>query len=390
MRNVLFVLEPIGTGKAWRALAIAEQLHELFPAIAPHFLANPAAAVLLRAAGRFPVEDTLAPILPVRTAIESGDDESLARALGEERRRLAPSHARETLRVARALHAELVVVDGLFAAPPVLSRAGFAVSFLTDRFDDEPTDGRFRRASAALLQRAVVATTKFRFFIGEPSYLASPELRVWSRKYFRYTGPIAALARLRVRECATLRDDLGLGSKRLVVVATGSAFAGPHLARALEGVQAAAAGRDDVVVKTFFGTELALDSGAVEPTETVPPAELPHYLAIADACVISGGLSLLSECAGLRVPTLALPLRGDPLQARRVDYFAHRFGVTRLDEPTRESLRVDAVAAKVRELLEQPELHRPHDAPDADDHHRNAGFVADLLAEALGRRRPEG
>jgi len=390
MRNVLFVLEPIGTGKAWRALAIAEQLHELFPAIAPHFLANPAAAVLLRAAGSFPVEDTLTPILPDAATIERGDDEALARALERARRRLAPSHAREALRVAQTLHAELVVVDGLFAAPPVLKRAGFAVAFLTDRFDDEPTGSRFRRASAALLQRAVVATTRLRFFIGEPSYLASPELRVWSRKFFRYTGPIAALARLRLRECATLRDDLGLGAKRLVVVATGSAFAGPHLARALEGVQSAAAGRADVVVKTFFGTELALTAGAAEAGDAAPPAELPRYLAIADTAVVSGGLSLLSECAGLRVPTLTLPLRGDPLQARRADYFAHRFGVTRLDEPRDEPFRVDAVAAKVRALLDEPERHRPHDAPDADEHHRNAGFVADLLAEALGRRRPEG
>lgn len=36
MRNVLFVTEPLGTGKAWRSLAIAEQLHALFPVVAPH------------------------------------------------------------------------------------------------------------------------------------------------------------------------------------------------------------------------------------------------------------------------------------------------------------------------------------------------------------------
>ena len=386
MRNVLFVVEPIGTGKAWRALAIAEQLHELFPAIAPHFLANPAAALLLRAAGSFPVEDTLTPVLPDATTIGSGDDAALARALDRERRRLAPLHAREALRVAQELRAELVVVDGLFAAPPVLKRAGLEVAFLTDRFDDEPALGRLRRAAAALLERAVVSTTALRFFVGEPSYLASPELRVWSRKFFRYTGPIAGLARLHVRECATLRDDLGLSTQRLVVVAAGSAFDGPRLARALEGVQAAAAARGDVVVKPFFGTELALDAGdtGAGAGDESKPEELPRHLAIADACVIPGGLSLLAECAGLRVPTLALPLRGDPIEERRVDYFANRFGVARLDAP----FTADAVAAKVRELLEQPDRHRPHDAPDADEQRRNAGFVADLLAEALGRRRP--
>src|SRR5262245_24668773 len=164
MRNVLFVVEPIGTGRAWRSLAIAEQLHELFPAIAPHFLANPAAAQLLRAAGSFPVEETLTPVLPDAATIASGDDAALARALAGERRRLAPVHAREALRAAQSLRAELVVVDGLFAAPPVLKRAGLEVAFLTDRFDDEPARGPFRRAAAALLERAVVATTSLRFF----------------------------------------------------------------------------------------------------------------------------------------------------------------------------------------------------------------------------------
>lgn len=383
MRNVLFALEPIGTGRAWRALAIAEQLHLLFPAIAPHFLANPAAAQLLRAVGSFPVEDTLTPILPDAATLERGDDEALARALGRERRRLAPAHARETLRVAQALHAELVVVDGIFAAPPLLKRAGLDVAFLTDRFEDEPALGPFRRAAAALLERAVVATTTLRFFVGEPSYLASPELRVWSRRHFRYTGPIAALARLRVRECATLRDDLGLRTQRLIVVAAGSAFDGPRMARALEGVQAVAAARGDLVVKSFFGSELALDAGGGDAAAT-KPEELPRHLAIADACVVPGGLSLLSECAGLRVPTLALPLKGDAIEERRVDYFVNRFGVSRLDGPP----TADAVAAKMRELLNEADRRRPHDAPDPDQQRRNADFVADLLAEALGRRRP--
>src|SRR5262245_42647237 len=72
MRNVLFVLEPLGTGKAWRTLAIAEQLKLLFPAIEPRFLAGPAAATLLRGAGLLHVDDTLSPILPPRDAKRSG------------------------------------------------------------------------------------------------------------------------------------------------------------------------------------------------------------------------------------------------------------------------------------------------------------------------------
>jgi len=385
MRNVLFVLEPLGTGKAWRELAIAEQLRALFPAVTPHFLANPAAAALLRASGDFPVEDTLAPILPDAASVARGDDGTLARARAAARRRLAPVHAREALRAARALRAELVVVDGLFSAPPVLKRAGFDVAFVTDHLRDAEADGRgVRRAGAALLRRAVVATTSLRFFVGEPSYLASPELRVWSRRWFRYTGPISALARLNVRECATLRDDLGLGRKKLVVVAGGSAFAAPSLTNALAGAQDLASAREDVVVRAFLGPELALDGAEARGRTLSPPLhDLPRHLAIADACVVGGGVSLLSECAGLRVPTLALPLQGDPLLRRHLDYFAHRFGIETVEAPTAES-----VASRLDELLAHPEAHRPHDAPDAEAQRRNADFVADLLAERLGRRRP--
>jgi hypothetical protein len=385
MRNVLFVLEPLGTGKAWRELAIAEQLRTLFPAISPHFLANPAAAALLRASGDFPVEDTLAPVLPDAASVERSDDGSLARARAAARRRLAPVHAREAVRAARALRAELVVVDGLFSAPPLLKRAGFDVVFVTDHLRDAEVDGGgVRRAGAALLRRAVVATTSLRFFVGEPSYLASPELRVWSRRFFRYTGPISALARLNLRECATLRDDLGLGRKKLLVVAGGSAFAAPGLTAALEGAQALAAERGDVVVRAFLGPELAVETGEARGTTLSPPLhELPRHLAIADACVVEGGVSLLSECAGLRVPTLALPLQGDPLTQRHLDYFTHRFGVETVATPTPAE-----VATRLASMLAHPESHRPHDAPDAEAQRRNADFVADLLAERLGRRRP--
>src|SRR5688572_11183300 len=206
MRNVLFVLEPLGTGKAWRALAIAEQLKLLFPAIEPHFLAGPAAAALLRAGGRFPVEQSLAPVLPPKDLLtpQASADGSLARALARASRRLAPAHARESVRVAKAIGAQLVVVDGLFAAPPRLARAGFDVVFLTDHLLDAPIESSLvQRSAARMLRQSVVASSKLRFFLGEPSYLASPELRVWSRRFFRYTGPIAGLARLRVRECAT-------------------------------------------------------------------------------------------------------------------------------------------------------------------------------------------
>jgi hypothetical protein len=70
----------------------------LFPAIAPHFLAGPRgrdAAALADEA--FPVEDTLAAILPPRELMTAAaaSDGSLARAARAARRRLAPQHARE-------------------------------------------------------------------------------------------------------------------------------------------------------------------------------------------------------------------------------------------------------------------------------------------------------
>jgi hypothetical protein len=384
MRNVLFVLDPLGTGKAWRSLAIAEQLHRLFPALSIHFLAGPAAAALLRSAAPFPVEDTLRPILPAPATIEREDpaEGALAEEAAAARRRLAPVHAREALRVARALAAELVVVDGLFAAPATLHRARFDVALLLDHLlDAEPRPGAFARAGAALLRRGLVAATSLRFFVGEPSYLASPELRVWSRRFFRYTGPISALARLDVRACAALRDDLGIGSRKLVVVAVGNAFASATIRPAVAAARALAAERRDVVVRVHSSPELGL-----EGADCGAPHELPQMLAIADAAVISGGLSLLNECAGLRVPTLALPLPGSPREARQCAYFAERFGVGTIDgTPSREG-----ILSALRELVTQPDARRPHDAPDADEQRRNGDFVADLLADRLGRKRPGG
>lgn len=381
MRPVLFVLEPLGLGKAWRALAIAEQLHALHPVVEPRFLAGPAAARLLRAAGRFPVVDELVPAVPDAAALAAEADApgTLARAAERAGTRLAAGHALAALRTARALRPARVVVDGLFAAPPVLRRAGFEVDFVTDHFRDAPVaDGVVRRCATLLARRAVVASTRLRFFAGEPSYLASPELRVWSRRYFRYSGPVSGLARLRVRECATLRDELGLGRRKLVVVAAGSAYGARLFEAALAAADAVASERDDVVVKPFPGCELALDD-----PRAGAPEELVRTLAIADAAVIGGGLSLLAECAGLRVPAVAVPLPGHPLQRRQVEYHAQRFGIARAAAPDAE-----AIAARLRELLDQPARWRPHDAPDADDQRRNAAFIADLIAEQLGRQRP--
>lgn len=382
MRNVLFVLEPLGTGKVGRALAIAEQLQTLFPAISPHFLAAPSSAKLLQAATSFPVDASLTPVTP-------------SRPMANESRRLGPRHAQETLRAAKAIGAELVVVDGIFAAPPTLRRSRFDVAFLCDHFMDAVPDAglAWRAAAAALLRRSVVASTSLRFFVGEPSHLASPELRVWSRRWFRYTGPIAGLARLDVRACATLRDDLGLTRKKLVVVAAGSAFDAAIFERALAAADLVARersdtrgrsdekNRGDVVVKLFGGPELDVDDARVGPSD-----EFARWLAIADAAIVPAGLSLLSECAGLRVPTLAIPLSDDPLAKRRADYFEHRFGVRQLvADSTPES-----IATQLRELLARPDANRPHDAPGAEQQKRNADFVADLLAERLGRRRPTG
>jgi hypothetical protein len=304
MRNVLFVLEPLGTGKAWRELAIAEQLRRLFPAISPHFLANPAAAELLRASGEFPVDDTLEPILPDAASVARRDTGQLA-ARAPPRAAASRPPTREAVRAARALRAGSSSSTALLGAA-ALKRAGFDVAFVTDHLRDAEVDGggSARRRGAAATRRRL--TSSLRFFVGEPSYLASPELRVWSRRFFRYTGPISALARLNLRECATLRDDLGLGRKKLLVVAGGSAFAAPSLTAALEGAQALAAERGDVVVRAFLGPELAVEVGEARGTTLSPPLhELPRHLAIADACVVGGGVSLLSECAGLRVPTLA-------------------------------------------------------------------------------------
>jgi UDP:flavonoid glycosyltransferase YjiC (YdhE family) len=387
MSNVLFVLEPLATGKAWRALAIAEQLAQLFPTAAPHFLAGPAAAQLLRAAGRFPVDDGLAPIVPdaATVAAAAGDATALARAAESAARRLAPRHALAALRAAKALDAKLVVIDSLFAAAPVVRRGGFDVAFLCDHLHDAPcSDGVARRAAAKLLRRAVVASTRLRFFVGEPGYLASPELRVWSRRWFRYAGPISGLARLRMSECSTLRDELGLERKRLLVVAAGGAFAARQLETMVLAADALAAERRDVVVKPFASPELALDDARAGA-----PAELCRWLAIADVALVGGGLSLLSECAGLRVPTLALPLPGHPLQARQVDWFAGRFGVRRLPPATRtREQEIAAIVDALRLLLTKGDAHRPHDAPDCEAQRRNAAFVADLLAEQMGRARP--
>lgn len=391
MRNVLFVLEPLGTGAAWRTLAIAEQLHALFPAIAPHFLAGPAAAQLLRTAGRFPVDDSLTAIAPAAAELaDSRRDGTLARAAERDARRLAPRHAHAALKAARALSAELVVVDNLYAAVPVLRRSRFEVALLVDHLLDAPADdGLLRRITARLVRRAVVASARLRFFVGDPSLLESPELRVWSRRYFRYSGPISGAARVNVRRCATLRDELGLGRRRLVVVAAGSAYAAPRFEAALQAAALVAAERGDVVLKPFPGPELVLD--ADHAALSSPPEQLCEWLAIADAAIACGGQSLLAECAGLRIPTLALPLPGHPRSARTVDWFAGRHGVRRLPTVPGErshEAQVAAIADALRELLRKPDAHRPHDAADPDEQRRNAAWLADLLAEQLGRRRP--
>jgi hypothetical protein len=84
-----------------------------------------------------------------------------------------------------------VIVDGSSRAPPLLRRGRFDVAFITDHFQDalpirarcgapRPTccGAPSSRLAPALLRRRA-------------GYLASPELRVWSRRYFRYTGPIS-------------------------------------------------------------------------------------------------------------------------------------------------------------------------------------------------------
>jgi UDP:flavonoid glycosyltransferase YjiC (YdhE family) len=389
MRNVLFVLEPLGTGSAWRSLALAEQLHSLFPAIAPHFLAGPAAAQLLRAAGSFPVTEGLAAVVPDAGTLERGDQPGeLARAAERASRRLAPRHAHAALAAARALSAELVVVDGLLAAVPVLRRGRFDVALLTDDLLCEPTDrGAARSLAARLVRRAVVASARLRFLYGEPSQIAAPEMRVWSRRFFRFTGAISGAARVSVRRCATLRDDLGLGARKLVVVAAGSAFAVRRFEAAVQAATELAAARGDLVLNLFPGPELALDRTTSH--DALAPADLCERIAIADAVIACGGRSLLSECAALRVPTLALPVPGHLRQAATVDWFAGRHGIRRLPPAARtRDEEVAAIMAALDELLRHPDRHRPQEFADPDEQRRNAAWLADLLAEHLGRRRP--
>lgn len=386
MRSVLFVVDSMGTGKVYRCLAIAEVLRKLFPAIEPHFLAGGTAAKLLVEAGRYPVHTGLSCVSPgtIRDPGQTGND-ALPRE--RERRRLAPRQAAETLACATKLHAERVVIDGLPGIPPVLRRARLPVTFLTDELEEaNAARGGIARWRAGWTRRATVGGSDQRFFVGEQAYLATPELREWARRFYRFSGPISGLARLHRRACASLRDDLGVRTSQLLTVAGGGARHGSaRLQQALDVCDDLVCDRPDLTVLVVAGPGFeAPPAGERRLTRAVVP-ELYRYLAVSDACVQLGGLTGLSECAGLGLPTVHLPAAGDFRQLQAGRYFAGRHGV-KLLEPDQQ--RPAALRASIEQLLEGEPLAGPVPFDSAEDQRRSAHYVADLIAEALGRRRP--
>ena len=117
-----------------------------------------------------------------------------------------------------------------------MRRAGYPVTYFTDDLlECEAESGLVRAMSASMLRRSIVASTRMRFFVGEPSHLASPELRVWARRYFRFTGALSGLSRFRPRPSpACLASHRARRAASRWYAAGGSGFAAPVFERALE------------------------------------------------------------------------------------------------------------------------------------------------------------
>jgi hypothetical protein len=386
MRSVLFVVDSMGTGKVYRTLAIAEILHKLYPAIRIRFLTGGTAAELLEAADRFPVDARLTTAPPI-TIGDPSSAENDAGAVLRLRRRLGPMQARNIVAVAREVGAERVIVDGLFHAPPKLRSAGIPVTFLTDQLlEAEAARGTLPRVQAGLLRRAVVGSSDQRFFLGEPSYLGTPELRVWARRYFRFAGPISGLARLHRKECASLRDDLGIRTPRLLVVSGGGLTTCPEpLGAALESSQELLERRRDWSVLFVAGSAFEAPARADRLLTRSLEPELYRLFAVADAALVLGGLTGLVESVGLGLPTLFLPTPGVIENLWHGRYFAGRHG-TRLLAPAEQTK--EAIDAALAAVLDAPPPGDAQPFDTVEEQRRSAHYVADLIAEILGRRRP--
>ncbi len=384
MRTVLFALRPFGAGCVYRDLSIARHLRHLFPAIEPIFAAAGSAKTLLEKEGVVPVVSALSAIVP---RVEENDPRASGLAVVRRTRSMAPSHAREVVRASRLCSAELVVVDQIPSAPPQLSRSGIPCIYLTDDLHDgEEHSGTLRRLRAAWTRRAIVGSTALRFFIGDPSELSGPEMRVFARKHFRFTGAMSGLSWVRRRECALLRDELPIGSKRLMTIYGGNGLSAGAFQSSLAAACQLLEETQDLVVHAFAGDHLRIDLENTPAGMTLHSsleATLCRWFAISDVCVIPASKSALAECSGSRVPTLCLPRPADPREERNAVYHRERHQVPALfrDEQTPE-----AILKALRELLSS-QVARPK-GPGFEEQQRSSESVADLIAEFLGRKRP--
>ncbi len=384
MRPILFAVQPLGTGKIERNLAVAKQIPVLFRAIAPHFLVGASAARFLEARGSdFPVDESLSPLLPPPTSHRPAGKQVQRAA-----RRLAAVHGQQVLQAAKQIRAELVVVDGIYGALRPLARAGIPTVFTTDDLLDQdfslnPLQRWFRGA----MRRSAVVSSKLRFFWGEPSYLTTPEIREWARRHFHFVGPVSGLANLDRASCATLRDDWGLSTgKLLTICAGGSSFHGEVFLTMIQAATEVAAEEKDLTVAVISGPEISADHVPSHWRNDRTVDSATRIFAASDLCVIPASLSLLSECAGLGVPTLAIPVKGHAVQLRMARYYHERHGVDALPEDIDASELAARISARLKTSHQRPA--GTHDAMSLEDQVASAHSVADLICEALGRRRP--
>ena len=350
--RILFCTSSVGLGHVTRDLSVSKAMTRINPSINIEWIAAEPALSHLKLNGINPldVSHMLASLSEfVEAAFRNGRLKLTLKLILEEYRTVMRNYHAILEHV--DLHAyDLIVLDEFWEVlaspfleeddrPPIV----FLTDFLMYPYRPDPAGS----LTALIFNRGYkrrLELVEGRLYVGYPDelpharwfMLLGERVRKWAEERVKFTGYIPSFQPVDVVDAYKVRDQLGVGEGRLVVVTVGGTSAGSKLI--------------DVAVKAYtilkdklHDLYMVVVAGprarpSIELRDIVTLGHIPdpyRYFAASDCVVARGGLSTISDVAVLNVPAVIVPMRGHYEQEERAAYVARKFPNIHLLEEVR-------------------------------------------------------